>query len=540
MNKKYILITILLSVFVAGTTSYAQEMNFYWAQQFGNDSNANNIKSIASDNRDNIIAFTDFEGDFDVDGMTYTADGSDLLVFSLNEEGLPSWVIAEGGPGNQIAQEVHCDLDGNVYIMGKFNSSILLNGVVHESNGVFDMYLVKYTNSGDFVWAKTFGGPNSESIETMKIKQNHIYLGGRFYNYTILDTDTVYSVDGTDVFISKMNLDGDFLNTISIGGESVDMISSIDVDVYGHVFIAGDFYQNIQFGETSFEAGEMLGLYMAKYDEHLNLDWAYQFEGDDLRPGLMLSLDSESEITVAGSFSSELNFNTIQLVTNDFDEDLFVAHFSTDGEIDWAHRFYSNSMESVIGLKVDRFGNSYITGHYLDHIHFNELVIQYNLCCGDPEIFFVKLDKLGEVVNANQLTGERSGVATMAVPEVNQVILAGHFSEEFNIGDIVLHSPTSYNVFITYYKDDTWLGENIASDDNHINIYPNPFKSSFRIKDLNEDCQISIYNENGLLIQKIHNQDAELHLGHDWSSGFYMIQILNLKGEYSSYKFLKL
>ena len=519
----------------------AQEMDFYWAHQFGSDNNANQIKSVSTDHRDQIIAFTDFEGDFDVDGIVYQAEeGSDLLLFVLNEQGEHLWSIAGGGPGDQKAQEVHCDSDGNIYIMGLFESSISLGVFSFESNGSFDMFIAKYSNEGDLLWLNSYGGPNSESFETMKIKHKNLYLGGRFYNYTILENDTIFSTDGTDVFVAKINLNGELLDAISIGGESVDMISSIDVDLNGNVFIAGDFYQNIQFGDLSFDAGESLGLYLAKFDVNLDFVWAYQFEGDDLRPNLLLGLDSESNITVAGTFSSNLSFGNIQLNTADFDEDIFVAHFSEDGLVNWASRFYSNSMESVIGLQVDRLGNAYLAGHYLNHINFNDVILQYNLCCGDPEIFFVKLDNTGELLDANQLTGERSQVSAMTVPEVNQVVLAGQFSDELAIGDMTLHSLSSYNVFVTYYKDDTWLRMGKKSMANELSIYPSLFHSSFQINDLQDNSTLFIFNEKGQLMEEIHHHGDIIVLGYDWPVGLYLIKNVLENGDHSIQKVIKL
>lgn len=538
MNK---IVTIFIFVSLLSSFSAAQEMDFYWANQYGSADFANNIKSITTDNENKIFAFTDFEGEFDVEGTVFTSEeDSDLLLYAINEDGDYDWALSDGGPGDQIAQQVHCDSEGNIYIMGKFNATMELSGLTFESNGAFDMFLAKYNTNGELSWVKTFGGPNSESIETFIIKHNHIYLGGRFYHYTILQNDTIYSIDGTDIFVAQLNLDGEIVNTMRAGGESVDMISSIDVDIYGNVYIVGDFYQDIQFENVSFDAGEMLGLYLVKLNANLDLIWAYQFIGDDLKPGLLVSVDNTGNATVAGTFSANLDFGNIQLNTADFDEDIFVANFNSEGLINWAHRYYSNSMESVSGLQVDRFGNTYLTGHYLNHIQFDDLVLQYNLCCGDPEIFLVKINDLGEIVNANQLTGERSQVAAMSVPELNQVILAGQFSEEFNIGEIVLHSPTSYNAYITYYKDDTWLYAHQKETEKNLKIFPNPFSNSFQISKIKEKTKILVYNNMGSVIQTIYSHELGENIGCDWPSGIYMIHCLHENGLITSEKVLKI
>lgn len=540
MNKTYTFLLLIVLIFQIPVL-HAQEMDFYWAKQFGNDYSSNDIQSIASDNMNKIIAFSHFSDEFSVEETNHIAeDGLDLILFSISEDGEVEWSFSGGGNNDQEAQEVHCDSFGNIYIMGKFKYSIDLDGHEILSNGSFDMFIAKYSPQGEFVWLKTFGGPNSEAIESMKIKSDKIILGGRFYDFTILGNDTIFSNDGTDFFIAKMNLDGEFTAIMSAGGESVDKVSGIDMDLYGNVYAIGDFYQDIQLGDEVFEAGEALGLYMIKLNPDLDIVWAYQFVGNDLKPEAKIAVSSDGNITVAGSFSDNLDLEDFHFMTNEFDEDLFAAHFNPNGEVVWAHHFYSNSMESVQSLQVDRVGNTYISGHYLDTIHFADISLDYHLCCGDPEIFFVKIDNSGSIVNANQLTGERSRLKTMVVPEINQVILAGQFSEDFAIGDFNLHSPTSYNVYIAYYKDDTWLYNEPIVDRLNLTIHPNPFQEYFLIPEIPAGSSIQVYNQVGKMIEIIEIQSNNQLTGKDWSSGLYFLAISFKSGDTKFQKVIKL
>lgn len=537
MNSiKHLIIVVFL---FASYIGLSQDMNFYWAQQYGSDEFASDIEAITTSKLNKVIAFTHFEDEFTVETQNFISEGgSDLLLFSTNDEGELEWAKSFGGINNQIAQKIQCDDDGHIYIMGKFNTSISIDNISIESQGSFDMYIAKFSPSGELIWLNTYGGPNSESLEAMVIRAQQIYLVGRFYNYTIIENDTIYSVDGTDVFLSKLNLDGEVIETLSFGGESVDNVSSVDVDIYGNIFLAGDFYQNIQIGEETFEAGDLLGLYMAKFNNNFDLQWAYQFVGSDLKPGLLLAVDNIGNISLLGNFSDDLHFGNLVLQTADFDEDIFMAHFSTDGEFNWAQRFYSNSMESPIALCVDRYGDSYLTGQYLDHIHFGDQTLQYNLCCGDPEIFFVKVNNQGGILHAEQLTGERSHIKSMDVPEVNQVILAGQFSEEFNIGEIILHSPTSYNVFIAYYKDDTWLSQNRITN-SEITIHDQVFIHSLTLKDISENSNILVYNAQGQMIEEVFVSSSSIDLGQNWSKGLYFVQMLSVSKELKTVKLIK-
>lgn len=541
MNK--LLSTLLLLVVVTGFSLklFAQDMEFYWANQYGNNDYPNDIESITSDNLNKIIAFSHFDTEFTVEGNNYIAeDGSDLILFVINEHGNYEWSLSGGGIDDQVAQEVHCDVEGNIYIMGKFKTQINLGGIEALSNGTFDMFIAKYQSNGDFVWLKTFGGPNSEAIETMKIKNDVILLGGRYYDYTILDNDTLFSQDGTDIFIAKMNLDGEFTHMMTAGGPSVDKVSGIDMDIIGNVYAVGDFYSSINFGEETFEAGDALGLYMIKLNVNLELTWAYQFEGNDMRPNTKLAVASDGSITVGGVFSSTFSIGGEDYITADFDEDIFMANFTNAGEVNWSRHYFSHSMEGIESLQVDRVGNTYITGHYLNHINFGEVTLQYNLCCGYPEVYFVKINEDGEVIDASQLTGETARIKTMAVPETNQVILAGRFYEDFAIEDITLSSPISFNVYLAYFKDNTWLSIDESAHEGQVNVSPSPFHHYFNVSGLNEAKQILIHNEYGQLIESIGVNSLQKQLGESWGSGIYFMTITYESGWSNLQKVIKM
>ena len=541
MNK--LLATILFTLLITGISPniLAQDMEFYWAKQYGNDDYPNDIESITSDNLNKIIAFSHFDNEFTIEGNNYVAeDGSDLILFVVDEHGNYEWSMTGGGIDDQVAQEVHCDIEGNIYIMGKFKSQISLSGQVETSNGSFDMYIAKYQSNGDFVWLKTFGGPNSESIETMKIKNDVILLGGRFYDYTILNNDTLFSQDGTDIFIAKMNLDGEFTNVMTAGGASVDKVSGVDMDISGNVYAVGDFYQNITFGDETFEAGDALGLYMIRLNSNLELSWAYQFEGNDMRPNAKLAVSSDGSITVGGVFSSNVSIGDEDYVTADFDEDIFVANFSNAGDVNWSRHYYSHSMEGIESLKVDRVGNTYLTGHFLGDINFGELTLTYNLCCGYLEVYFVKINAAGEVVDASQLTGETARIKTMAVPETNQVILAGRFYDDFAMEDITMNSPESFNVYLAYFKDDTWLSIDNTVNEGQIMIAPSPFQEYFHVSDLEEAKEILIHNEYGQLVESIKVNSLQKQLGEKWVSGIYFITITYESGLSNLQKVIKI
>ena len=363
-------------------------------------------------------------------------------------------------------------------------------------------------------------------------------MAGRFYDYTIIENDTLFSYDGTDLFVMKLDFDGNVLSTFSAGGEGVDVVSGISADAYGNVYLAGDFYKTIHFGNLTFDAGDKLGLYLAKLNSSLQLQWAYEFVGDDLKPGIRIATSPSGDIFATGAFSSQVVFNEQTLSTNDFDEDIYFAKFSSSGSVLWAQRFFSNSMESVVSLFVDDYGKSYLSGHYLDHIHFGEVTLPYTLCCGSNEIFMVEIQPDGMVNDARTITGERSLLVDMSVPHPNHLLLAGQFSNQIEFEDFVLDSPYMRKVFLTYYKDNTWLNELQQAELEHIQVYPtisNNYFNVFNPKDNSPIQRVEVYNYCGQLIERIETVPGNFILGTNYNSGVYYLIVAFENGKQASF-----
>ena len=381
MNKNRILFLLGLT-FLIGLQGMSQEMSFDWGKQFGSDAYTSDIQAITSDGQNRFFAFTHYKNTFSVEGVDYESNGgNDLLLFALNEDGDVEWVVSEGGVDDEFAQLIKTDDEGNVYIAGKFTGSIVINEVEYISNGLFDMYMAKYSNDGAFIWAKTFGGPNSESIISMEIKYNAIVLGGRFYNYTVIQEDTMFSYDGTDVFVSRFDLEGNLTNQISLGGNSVDKISDMSIDAYANIYITGDFYTDIYLDDdTYFNTGDLLGIYVAKYTAGLDLVWAHQLDGDDLNPDIKLEVSPSGICYISGPFISNIYFGNSHISTQASNVDLYLAVFQEDGTPNWISHYYSSSMESIVDIGIDQEGSVYLLGQYLADIHFDDLILNYSLC----------------------------------------------------------------------------------------------------------------------------------------------------------------
>ena len=97
-----------------------------------------------------------------------------------------------------------------------------------------------------FGWAKNMGGTNLDSGYAMAIDGGgNVYTTGIFSGTADFDPGAgihnLTSVGSYDIFISKLDVNGNFVWAKSMGGTGYDLGGAIAVDVSGNLYITGSF-----------------------------------------------------------------------------------------------------------------------------------------------------------------------------------------------------------------------------------------------------------------------------------------------------------
>lgn len=234
--------------------------NFVWAKQFeGLD--PGNGNGIAVDEEGNIIIMGNFYGstDFDpgISSFVLTSKGeSDIFISKLDSAGNFIWANQLGGSSYDICNSISVDELGNVYTTGRFSGTSDFNPGVEvfnlTSTGEKDIYISKIKSNGDFIWAKRMGGNitsvgNSISVDC----SGNVYTTGSFFGTVDFDPGIdIYNLTfagNYDVFISKLDLYGNFKWAKQLGGPSIDEGNSVVVDAKGNVYTSGTFHETVDF-----------------------------------------------------------------------------------------------------------------------------------------------------------------------------------------------------------------------------------------------------------------------------------------------------
>lgn len=302
---------------------------------------------------------------------------------------------------NASASAVTTDAAGNTYVSGTFKGTIRVGThTLTSSSGYTDVYLAKYDSAGTVLWAVAAGGMACSA-------------GG-------------LASDGNEVFLTGACTYG-----ASFGGHALAASPTYESAFY---LVAAD--------ANTGQFSRLLGN-----------------AGSGSMSGTALTLDAESNLLVAGSYSRTASVlgTTLTATGGGSYEDAFILKLNKAfSQVAWMRGGGGEYSDHAYTVSTDASGNVFIAGDIFSNVaqgtatfgSFTLTVPSYG--SGDP--FVAKLDRNGQWQWANSIQARAFDEArALAIDSAGNVYVAGRFASSATFGSIVL-TPTalnSYAIFIT-------------------------------------------------------------------------------------------
>jgi hypothetical protein len=498
--KKTKLTTIAALLLTVG--SYAQ--TFEWAKSFGSSQDDQGT-SITVDASGNIYTTGFFRNTVDFDPGVGTANltavgGNDIFIQKLDASGNFIWAKSFGGGVDDYGYSIAVDASGNVYTTGSFRITVDFDPGAGTANftsvGGNDIFVQKLDASGNFIWAKSFGGSSADYGYSITVDvSGNVYTTGYFFNTVDFDPGAgianFTSVKDADIFVQKLDASGNFIWAKSFGGSldfgsSDDYGTSITVDASGNVYTTGYFENTVDFdpgaGTANFTSvGLFHDIFVQKLDASGNFIWAKSF-GDSLyETGTSITVDASGNIYTTGHFTETVDFDPGEGTANFTSEgarDVYVQKLDASGNFIWAKSFGGSSDDFGNTITLDASGNVYTTGYFQVTADFDPGAGTVNLTsAGSWDIFVQKLDASGNFIWAKSFGSSNTDEgASITLDASGNVYTTGYFygTVDFDpgAGTANLTSAGSWDIFIqkmsqcapttsTDYKTDcnsyTWI-----------------------------------------------------------------------------------
>jgi len=390
---------------------------FVWAKRIGGIGEDRGT-SLALDSVGNVYYTGSFRNTVDfnpnagVNNLTETGYGN-TFVSKLDSQGNFVWAKNISNSNND-GFSITLDIFGNVLICGSFNNTADFDpnaGVFNLTAQSFatDAYILKLSNSGNFIWVKAFSGLDSDWANFVKTDNlGNCFVSGYFYGTVDCDpginTYNLTSNGGVDGFITKLDVDGNLQWATSFGSTQGDIARSLALDSLNNLYVAGFFSDTVDFdpGPAIFEliGSVSRNSFLMKLTSGGNFVWAKGIGG--LGEVLMesIALDKNANIYVTGHLIYTSDFDPDSAIFNLYSDggpDIVIAKYTNTGSLAWALNFGGNEPfgGGIVGnsIALDEFNNIYITGIFGAPKDFDPSAAAYNLTSvpGVLDVFVYKL-----------------------------------------------------------------------------------------------------------------------------------------------------
>lgn len=369
----------------------------------------------------------------------------------------------------------------------------------------------------------------------------NIYVTGSFYSpYITFGNDTIYNTPGggSDIFIVKYDDAGNVLWAKSQGGLDYEM-AYCATDNVGNLFIAGPTHSNsIIFGNDTlfFMYNSMIHFYVAKYDSSGNNLWARGNYGPQDQNVYDIATDPFGNVIITGFYRSPSLISDNDTLLNQWGgANIFVIKYNGFGNTVWTRGFVIDGDVFGSGLCSDNQGNLYVSGYYESS---NPVNIDPGALTLPPTLYFdifcTKYDASGNAIWAIAASGDQTEWARCAaVDSIGNVYIAGeHNATTLQFGTTSLSTSGQDDVFIARIGEQP-VGSKFKSLINNLSIYPNPANdiSTVYFKEPQKSGNIVVSDIVGKhkAIYKLNNsQQVNIDIN-TFESGVYLINIYSEK-----------
>jgi uncharacterized delta-60 repeat protein len=296
---------------------------------------------VATDLQGNIYQVAAVESS--VDGLPYNGL-KDIVLAKYSPSRDLLWQVEFGTSETEKAYGVATAADGSIYITGYTKGNLDNN---HAGNSGDDVFLVKYTPSGEQSWVKQFGdaAQADRGYGVAVDASGNIFVGG----YTKGSLSGTTNQGDKDIFLAKFQADGTQEWLKQSGGSGEEKVQAVAVDTDGYAYIAG---------QTNSALGISAGGYdgfVARYSSDGTQTWLTQLgttESDELY-GLT--------VNVNGIFATGLtagNFNG----TLAGDKDILTVRLNNSGAVLWSSQVGTEANDKGAKVASDADGNVYVAG----------------------------------------------------------------------------------------------------------------------------------------------------------------------------------
>lgn len=346
---------------------------------------------IAVDGNGNIYVAGSTAGDMDGNGnrdIRGPGRTSDLIVLKFGADGTRKWIRQFGSPDDDRGRGIAVDDDGQMYVTG-----VTCGALAGTPNaGGTDLFVAKLDADGNLLWLNQAGSASNDNAAGIVISSNVVTVVGTTFGQ--LDGERNHG--RSDLFLVQFDAGGARLRTVLHGTGEFDFGVGIAADADGSLYAVG----STQGGMDGYENADPRGpgwtsdLFVAKFSADGTRQWTRQAGSGFSDFGVNIVPGPGGAVFVTGSTQGALDgaSGNRDPRGDGWTSDLFVLAFDAGGGLLWTRQAGTAFTDLGLGIGTGRDGAVYAAGKTYGDLDGNSNADRSN---ASADLFIIKYDAAG-------------------------------------------------------------------------------------------------------------------------------------------------
>ncbi|WP_437305584.1 SBBP repeat-containing protein [Sorangium sp. So ce388] len=418
------------------------------------------------------------------------------------------WARLIGGAEDEMVNGVAADSAGNVYVAGNFEGAIQLGDDVLIASGERDAFLVKFSASGEYVWSRQLGDVKSETLFALSVNpqgdvvvtsmeldddlssmnlmlqkydpdggllwrkplgggmcgivpsvvaalrflpDGDVVLVGNYCGTIRFDDDHIVSneTDREDVFVAKLRSSDGSVDEESgwvrvWDGDGAQNVRGVAVDAVGNIIVAGDFYDELVLGDSSYASAGGTDAFLVKVTNRGLVSWARVLGGPEPETLRSVAVDRLGGPVALVGFQGTVDFGGGEIVTNEHSNALL--KYTTSNVYEW-NQVFGDSL--ILGeLLIEPTGDLLLVGSLTGSAELGGELLRARSA---RDLVLLKMGPEREPVWARNfgIAGEAGvSVSASALSGSGELLVAVDASGRIDFGAEVMMPQSDQDIFI--------------------------------------------------------------------------------------------
>jgi len=288
-------------------------------------------------------------------------------------------------------------------------------------------------------WAGSWGGLNDDSANDVSVDTiGNVYTVGSFAktpDFDFVDFDpgageeTRTSNGMDDVFLSKLDTDGNLEWVRTWGGPENDAAYGVTAGGLGNIYVTGTFRDTVDFDPSGavaeFTSNGLTDIFLTQFDSDGNYVRTLTWGGTGEDTGYRVTTGILGSVCVVGSFNGDVDFDPGVGTDNHSSEgsdDAFLVAFDSAGVFSWAVTWGGVGREIAYDVETDAAGGGdiLVSGDFEDTVDFDPDPVDTDnhTVFGAQDSYISRFDSSGDLIRALSWGGPGTdrckGIATGA------------------------------------------------------------------------------------------------------------------------------